>query len=319
MRAGQLTGPRRMQLVDIPEPDVQQGEVLVRIQKVSICGSDLRSFAAVLPEEQYPLPPGRPTHECVGVVEESLCEEFDPGQRVIVFPYAQGGLREYITVPPSGLVPLPNQGSLDTWIMCQPMGTVLYSISRMGDLIDKNVVVLGQGAIGLSFTTFLSGMNLRELIVADLEDYRLELAQGLGATQTINPQRENVLEAVRELTGGEGADIVVEAAGEHETVRQSVELPKMFGTVIWFGLTHDEYFPIDFRHIRNKDLTMVSTASARTGTMPRYVRQVVHMVAQERLDPSSMVTHRMKAEEIQRALTIYEERAEGIIKVVLDL
>ena len=76
-----------MEMVDIPEPTVQEGEVLVRVEKVSICGSDIRPFAAVLEEEKYPLHPGRPTHECVGVVEESLCEEFNPGQRVIAFPY----------------------------------------------------------------------------------------------------------------------------------------------------------------------------------------------------------------------------------------
>ena len=319
MKAGQLTGPRRMELVDIPEPTLQEGEVLVRVEKVSICGSDIRPFAAVLEEERYPLHPGRPTHECVGVVEESLCEEFNPGQRVIAFPYGEGGCREYLAVPPTSLVALPDAGPLDIWIMCQPMGTVLYSVSRIGNVIDKNVVVLGQGAIGLSFTTFLSGMNCRELIVVDLEDYRLELAKKLGATRTINASSENALEVVRELTGGEGPDVVVEAAGEHETVRQSVMMAKKFGTVIWFGMTHNENFAIDFQHVRDKDLTMIGTSSARAGTMPRYVKQVVHMVDQGRLDPSVFVTHRMKAEDIQRAFSMYEERSDSVIKVVMDL
>ena len=318
MKAGQLTGPRRLELVEIPEPTLQEGKALVRIEKISVCGSDLRPFAAVLPEEEYPLSPGRPTHECVGIVEESLCDEYNSGQRVIVFPYAQGGLRERIVVPPTGLVSLPDEGSLENWIICQPMGTVLYSVSRVGDVIGKNVVVLGQGAIGLSFTTFLSGMNPRELIAVDLEDYRLELSKRLGATRTINPRRDDVLEMVGELTEGEGADVVVEAAGEHETVRQSVVLAKKFGKVIWFGMTHDEYFAIDFQQIRDKDLTMIGTSSARAGTMPQYVKQVVHMVNQERVDPSLLVTHHMKIEEIQRALEMYEERSDGVIKVVLD-
>ena len=113
--------------------------------------------------------------------------------------------------------------------------------------------------------------------------------------------------------------MVIEAAGEHETVRQSVVMAKKFGTVIWFGMTHNEYFAIDFQQIRNKDLTMIGTSSARAGTMPRYVKQVVHMVEQERMDPSMLVTHRMNVEDAQKALVMYEERADGIIKVVLDM
>ena len=319
MKAGQLTGPRRMDLVDVEEPSPREGEALVRLEKISICGSDIRPFAAVLDEARYPMHPGRPTHECAGVVEESYCDEYNVGQRVIVFPYAEGGFREYLAVPPQNLVALPDEGSLDTWIMCQPMGTVLYSVSRIGDVIDKNVVVLGQGAIGLSFTTFLSGMNCRELITVDLEDYRLDMSKSLGATRTLNPRYENVLDAIQDLTGGEGADVVIEAAGEHETVRQSVVMAKKFGTVIWFGMTHNEYFAIDFQQIRNKDLTMIGTSSARAGTMPRYVKQVVHMVEQGRMDPSMLVTHRMNAEDAQKAFVMYEERADGIIKVVLDM
>ena len=84
-------------------------------------------------------------------------------------------------------------------------------------------------------------------------------------------------------------------------------------------MTHNENFAIDFQHVRDKDLTMIGTSSARAGTMPRYVKQVVHMVDQGRLDPSVFVTHRMKAEEIQRAFTMYEERSDSVIKVVMDL
>ncbi len=318
MKAAQLTAPRSMEIVEVPAPEIKDGEVLVRVEKISICGSDLRSFSVTLPEEQYPVPPGRPTHECAGVVEESRSEAFNPGQRVIAFPFEQGGFREALAMSPTNLVAVPSDGSLDTWVMCQPMGTVLYAVNRMGNVIDKNVVVLGQGAIGLSFTRFLSGMNCRELIAVDLEDYRLDMSRRMGATRTLNPLRDNVTEAVAELTGGVGADIVVEAAGQHETVRQAIVLSKQFGTIIMFGITHSENFAVDFRQIRDKDLTMIATSSARTGMMPQFVRQTVHMVEQGRLDPTPLITHHLKAEEAQEAFLMYEERRDGIIKVVMD-
>ena len=319
MKAGQLTGPRRYEIIETDEPKIQNGQVMVKVEKLSICGSDIRPFSRVYPEEVYPMPIGRPTHEVAGVIEDSMVQGFNPGERVIVFPYDQGGFRERITVTPECLVKLPTTGSLDTWILCQPMGTVLYAVSRMGDVIDKNVIILGQGAIGLSFTRFLSGMNCRELIVVDMEDNRLALGKSLGATIAINPKTDNVESILQEVTQGIGPDIVVEAAGVHETVQQSVKLAKKFGTVIWMGMTHDEFFPIDFEQVRNKDLTMIGTSSARAGTMPRYVTQVVHMVNQGRLDPDFLLTHKMDSSEIQKALEIYENRQDGMIKVVLDM
>lgn len=318
MKAAQLTAPRKMEIVEVEAPNIEDGEVLVRVDKVSICGSDLRPFSVTLPEEQYPVPPGRPTHECAGVVEESRSDAFNPGDRVIAFPFEQGGFRETLSMSPDNLVAVPQQGSLDTWIMCQPMGTVLYAVNRMGNVIDKNIVVLGQGAIGLSFTRFLSGMACRELITVDLEDYRLDLSTQMGATRTLNPLRDNVTDAIAELTGGVGADVVVEAAGLHETVRHAIVLAKQFGSVILFGITHSENFPVDFKQIRDKDLTMVATSSARTGMMPQFVRQAVHMVDQGRLDPTPLITHHLKADQVQDAFLMYEERRDGIIKVVMD-
>ncbi len=319
MKAGQLTGPRRYEIIETDEPEIKNGQVMVKVEKISICGSDIRPFSRVYPEEAYPMPIGRPTHEVVGIIEDSMAQGFNPGERVIVFPYEQGGFRERIAVTPECLVRLPITGSLDTWILCQPMGTVLYAVSRMGDVIDKNVIILGQGAIGLSFTKFLSGMNCRELIVVDLEDNRLELAKSLGATIAINPKTDDVESILGEITKGIGPDIVVEAAGEHETVQQSVRLAKKFGTVIWMGMTHEEFFPIDFEQVRNKDLTMIGTSSARAGTMPQYVTQVVHMVNQGRIDPMFLLTHKMDSSEIQKALETYETRKDGMIKVILDM
>ena len=319
MRAGQLTSPQRLELVHVSEPTLQDGEVLVRLQRVSICGSDMLTFSRVLPEEEYPAVPGRPNHECAGVVEESRSEEFNPGRRVIVFPSNGNGLAEYLVEPPARLVPLPDDGALEHWVMCQHLGTVLYGISRLGDVIGKRVVVLGQGAIGLGFTNFLSRMNLQELIVTDLLDYRLDMSQRLGATHTINAQREDVYQVVRELTGGEGADIVVEAAGKMETARQAIFVAKLSGMVEYFGVPHEDVFPVDFRAFWDQQLTLISTSSGRVGAMYRYVTQTVHMIKQKRLDPSVLVTHRMKLEDMQQAYTMYEEKTDGIIKVVIDI
>ena len=87
MKAAQLVGPKRFQFVDVEMPTAKDGECLVKLERVSICGSDIRDgYGPVLPEEEYPFPAGKPCHELAGVVVESRTDEFREGQRAIVLP-----------------------------------------------------------------------------------------------------------------------------------------------------------------------------------------------------------------------------------------
>ncbi|MFH1140448.1 MAG: zinc-binding dehydrogenase, partial [Chloroflexota bacterium] len=247
MRAARLAGPKRFELVQAEVPQLQDGHVLIRLQRVSICGSDLRTYDRVLPEEQYPLPVGRPCHECAGVVVESRDDAYRPGQRVIVLPPTHNGLMEYIAEPSTRLIPLPDHGDLSTLLMCQPVGTVMYSCQRIGSVLGKRVVILGQGAIGLAFTQWMAQQGARQVIVTDLLDYRLEAARRVGATHTINPTREQVTAAVAEITHGELADVVVETVGRPETSNMIWEVVCKQGLVALFGLTHDQdVFPFNY-------------------------------------------------------------------------
>src|SRR5215472_2342906 len=128
MRAVQLVAPQELRFVDVPEPSVARGEVLVRMEYLAVCGSDLKFYDRDLPQDSYPLPPGRPCHECVGTIEVSTVPEFKPGQRVIAL-IQTGGLVERAVLPAELLVPLP-AADIDPalWVLCQPMGTVMYSV-----------------------------------------------------------------------------------------------------------------------------------------------------------------------------------------------
>ncbi len=320
MRAARLTSPKRFEFVDVDLPSPKEGEVLVKMERVSICGSDLRVYDRVLPEERYPGDAGRPCHECAGIVEESRSDAFRPGQRVIVFPSSSGGLVEYIAEPASRLVALPDGGDLSTWLMCQPMGTVMYACQRIGSVLGQRVAVLGQGAIGLSFTNLLSRLGASQVIVTDLLDYRLDMAKQLGATHTVNASREDVATAIAEITSGQGADVVIEACGRAETTNQVWQVLRPEGLVILFGLAHDEdTFSFEFDNMTTKLPTVVVVNSARGGTMPVAVSQCVDLVAQGRLDLSHLVTHRCALNDVQKAYDMYSEKADNIIKVVMDV
>src|SRR5205823_3122877 len=149
-----------------------------------------------------------------------------------------GGLLEYASVPVSRVVPVPEVGDPAAWVLCQPVGTVLYAVRQMGSVLGRRVVIFGQGPIGLSFTDFIARAGARQVIAVDLLDYRLDMAKQLGATHTLNPTRDNIPEAVAEITGGALADFTVEAAGRPETAHWLFDVLRLRGTAILFGIAH---------------------------------------------------------------------------------
>jgi L-iditol 2-dehydrogenase len=255
-------------------------------------------------------------------VVESRTDSFREGQRVIVLPGAGvGGLSEYIASDPGRMIALPDHGDLKEWIMCQPSGTVLYSCQRMGSVLGKNVLIMGQGAIGLSFTMLTAMQGARHVIVADVLDYRLEWGKDFGATHTINPGKENLDEAVAEITGGVRPDVTVEAAGFPETLDAVFRLVSQFGRVVIFGIQGGDIVPVDTRHWMNKQPTIIPTTGARSGDPITHIQNMVALKERGLVDPGRMVTHRLKfdVEDVNKAYQMYEEYRDNIIKVVMSV
>ena len=317
MKAARLVAPHRFEFEDMEMPSLKDGEALVKMEYFSVCGSDLRAYDRTLPEEQYPLAPGAPCHENVGIVQESRDPSLKPGQRVIALQ--SGGLLEYAAVRARNLVPVPDS-DIDPalWVLCQPVGTVLFSVQQMGSILGKRVVIFGQGPIGLSFTDLVSRGGARQVITVDLLDYRLDMSRKLGATHTINPNRDNVIEAIKEITGGQMADVAVEAVGRPETSHQVFEALRMQGTAIIFGLAHDEdEFEFNWTAMTNKLPRIIVTNSARSGDMPDTVGITVDLVSQGRLSVDHLLTHRMGWEDVNRAYETYSAKLENSLKVVM--
>ncbi len=321
MKAARLSGPKYFEFVDVETPKPADGQCLVKIERVSVCGSDIRSsYGPLLPETSYPMDPGRPCHEIAGVIVESRADGWREGQRVIVIPAAgTGGLAEYITSGPERLALLPEEGPLDEWVMCQPSGTVLYSCQQMPNLLGKTVVVLGQGSIGLSFTMITSRMGARHVIAADLLDYRLEKSRAFGATHTINPGVDEIGEAVLDITTGVGPDVVVEAAGYPDTFNLCFRLVRQFGTVILFGISSEAMVPVEYRLVMDQQPRIIPTTGARSGDPIAHINEIIALRERGWCDPAQLLTHRMGFSSVQTAYDMYEHQADNIIKVVMNI
>lgn len=320
MKAARLVGPKLFELLETETPIANDGQCLVRLERVSVCGSDIRHGFAVNPEEMYPMPIGHPCHELAGTIVESRTNAYNEGQRVIVIPpRGSAGLVEYIVSDPSRMILLPDYGSLDEWVMCQPSGTVLYSCQQMPNLLGKNVIVLGQGSIGLSFTMITSRIGARNVIVADLLDYRLEASKQFGSTHQINPDNDDLEAAVNEITQGQGADVVVEAAGYADTFNMAMRVVAQFGTVIVFGIQEENFIPLEHNWLMDKQPRIIPTTGARSGNPISHIQEIVALRQRGWCDPSKLVTHQMGFSQVQQAYDLYDQRQDNIIKVVMNL
>jgi L-iditol 2-dehydrogenase len=319
MKAARLVGPRQFEILDVETPKPGPGEVLVRLEYASICGSDLLNYNRVLPEEDYPLRIGLPCHETSGVVEESMDESLKKGDRVVALTYT-GGLMEYVTIAANRCIKVPEHVDPQLAVLCQPIGTVVYAVQKLGSVLGKKLVILGQGPIGLSFTEFMAKGGASQVIVTDIVDPRLDVAKVLGATDTINASKEDVLDRVKELTDGTLADVVIDACGVHETNNQTFHCLKVQGTAVIFGMPHgDPVFPFDWGTMYMKLPTILVCNSARSGDVVGVVQTAVDLIAQGRINPRPMISHNVDFANVGTAYEMFSNRSDGCVKPIIKI
>jgi threonine dehydrogenase-like Zn-dependent dehydrogenase len=325
MKAAQLVGPKHFEIVDAETPTLNDGNCLVKLERWSVCASDIRhEYGTIFPEEHYPVDVGAPCHELAGTIVESRSDQWQEGQKVIVIPGTFGGLVEYYESAPDRMIAFPDDGDPGEWLMCQPSGTVLFALQQAGTILGKTVLVMGQGPIGLSFTAMAARAGARQVIAADLFDYRLEYSKKFGATHTVNPSKELLDEAVEEITGGALADITVEAAGYPETLAAGARLVKSFGTILMFGNQQNTgesrpTVPLDARSLLYKNARLVSTAASTSGDVMKHIRTMVELRERGWWDPAEMITHQLDFDDVQKTYDMYEKREDKIVKAVMRM
>ncbi|MBM01890.1 MAG: hypothetical protein CL762_04140 [Chloroflexi bacterium] len=320
MKVARLTSRKKIEFTesDIIEP--RDGECLLKVKVVSICGTDVRrEFDKDLPEDNYPLPIGTPCHEVVGEIYRSRSKLFNEGERVLAVPTADNGLQEYLTLNENRFVRLPDEGPLDEWVMCQHSGTVLYASKKWGDTTGKTIAVLGQGGIGISFSMIASMKGASKVIGIDLNQSRLDIASNLGTTHSINPENSDLIESISEITNGDMADIVIEATGRPEGLNSCVDIVKKHGTVICFGLTTEEFIPFSQNNFLSKNCTMISTLIAGTSTPLKEIKEMIELRKKGLIDPGKLKTHNMSWLNVQEAFDLYSSHSEGLVKIALKV
>ena len=206
MRAIEFIGPRKIVLRDdAPVPEAKDGEVVIKCSHVALCGTNMGPYLydGRWAAADIPRPLGWLGHENIGRIVQSRVKEWPEGTLVLADPEDRNGFMEYIVARPHGLARLPEDvPDLAAMIVAQPLATVLRAMARTGPVINQTCAVIGQGPMGLIFSHMLGRMGAARVIAVDRVGWRLRWARRFGATDVIDASQEDVVEAVRRLTGG---------------------------------------------------------------------------------------------------------------------
>lgn len=343
MKAVTYKGPSEVQIEEVPTPTIQApGDAIVRVTASSICGSDLHLYDGRLPFAQKGFVLG---HEFLGVVEEvgDAVTDLKSGDRVVaafstscgrcfycrrglttqcmrggqVFGFGQlsGGQAEYARIPLAETTCEKVPQTLDDG-QAILVGDVLatgYYCAEIGNVRHGDVVlVLGCGPVGLCTIISLWLFGAAKVLAVDSLPERLELAAKFGAIP-INHAAEDVHAALRQHTGGRGADVVCEAVGTQEALRSCFGFVRPGGSIAAVGVYAEASF--DFPIF----LSFLRDLSFRTGICPakNYMGTLVELIQAGRIDTSALITHTMPLEEASRAYDMFAHKKDRCVKILL--
>jgi len=347
MRAAVLFGPNDLRVVDKPVPQPRPGEVLVKIAMCGTCGTDLKLQTHPFPS-QPPHGQFTPGHEWTGTVVElgETVDELAVGDRVAIEAHhgcgrcencvlgmytaclnygnlakghratgmtVDGGFAEYAVHHVSSLYKLPDNLSWEDAVLVTTAGTSMYGLDAIGGYVaGQSVVVIGPGPVGLMTTQACRALGASPVVLVGTRAARLELGARLGADLVIDVNTVDPVRAVRRITGGLGADVVVEASGALTAPQHAVEIVKRGGKILFLAF-YPSPVTFDLSSAIRDDVTLYTTR----GEGASAVKRALSLAAQGKIRGRDLVTHHFPLEEIQEAFRVVRERDGDPIKVVV--
>jgi len=338
MKQAIMTAPGAIEFGDVPSPQAGPGEVLVRVQRIGVCGSDVHVNKGLHPFTSYPVVQG---HEWSGVVE-AIGDGVDGiavGQKVTATPQivcgecrpcrrgdynicdslkvqgfqAPGCAQELFVTSAEKIVPLPDDFTFEQGALVEPVAVAVHCTSRGGDLDGKNVVVTGGGPIG-NLVAQLCRSRGANVLLTDVSDYRLEVARQCNIEQTSNAREETLADASRRVFGPNGFDVAFECAGVQAALDAVVDTVQKGGLIVAVAVYEDKP-QVDMSVLGDRELSLIGTL------MYKYED---YQKAVELIDFGQVLTEPLQSkhfafDDYMDAYTFIDEQGDKSMKVFVDM
>lgn len=338
-----MHGTNDMIWKDIPMPVLKDHDVLVKVEAVGICGSDVHYYqhgriGDFVVEGDFIL-----GHECAGEVVEvgSGVKSLKAGDRVALEPGKTCGKCEfcktgrynlcpdveffatppyhgvfcnYVAHPEDMCFKLPENVSNVEGALVEPLAVGLHAANQGGVKLGDTVLIYGSGCIGLVSLLASKAMGASKIILVDVLENRLKTALKLGATHVINPKEADVVKTVAEITEGIGAHVVIDTAAAEVTVKQTADVLKTGGTIVLVGMTVKDEVEFNFMKLMGKEGTLKTIFRYRN-----LYPVAINAIASGAINVKDIVSHEFDFEETKEAFDFVVNNAQDVVKAVIRI
>jgi L-iditol 2-dehydrogenase len=341
MRAAVFYAPSDIRIEERPIPTIDGKEILVKVKAAAICGTDLRIYKGTKKIKT----PRIIGHEFAGDIEKAGDgTEFKIGDRVTVYPviscgkcYAcmmgrpnicvqrptigydyDGGFAEYVKIPSNAIdtnsvTKLPDSISYEEAAITEPLAACLNGVLRLDVKHGEHVWVVGAGPIGLMHVQLVRLAGASKIMVSEVDEFRANKAAKLGADVVINPIKEDIFQRIMKETEGRGVDKIIIAAGVPKLIEDSFKAARKGARIVIFaGSPEGSFITLDPNIIHYKEIELTGSSAST----PYLHKKAIELVSSGRIDLKSLITHRLRLEDIVKGLEM-KEMVEGLKTLII--
>jgi len=339
MRQAIMTHPGTIEFRDVPEPKPGPGEILLRIQKIGVCGSDIHVWHGQHPFTPYPVVQGHEYSGEVVAVGEGV-SKVGIGMKATAAPQevcgqcahcrrgdynicdhlkvrgfqAPGCAQDFFIVPEQRVVAIPDSLSFEQGAFIEPIAVAAHATARGGDLSGKNVVVTGAGTIGNLIAQAATCRGAKRVLITDINDFRLKKAREVGVENTCNVLTEDFATKAKVVFGSEGFSVAFEAAGVEASLDTAVQEIQKGGTIVVVAV-YGERPRVDLSIIGDRELSLIGTLMYQQIDY----EQAVIWLAEGLIRTESLVTSHFPFDQYEAAYHHIEANSDSTLKVMIDL
>jgi L-iditol 2-dehydrogenase len=339
MKQAVMTSPGNIVFREVATPEPQPGQILVRMKRIGVCGSDIHVYHGKHALTPYPVVQG---HEVSGVVEKvgGGVRGFATGDAVTIQPQVTCGTcypcrhgayhicdnlkvmgfqttgagSQYFAVDASRLLKLPAGMSFDHGAMIEPLAVAVHALGRVGSVTGKAVLVLGAGPIGNLVAQAARGMGASTVMITDLSDYRLGLAKECGVGACVNTAKTDLPAAIAEHIGPDKADIILECVGAPQTIAQAIAVARKGTDIVLVGV-FGEKPAIDLGTVQDRELRVVGTLMYQEADW----KAAIDLVQKGKVKLAPLVTNHFPFAAYPEAYLFIEANRERAMKVMITV
>jgi L-iditol 2-dehydrogenase len=334
-----MTAPGKIEFRDIPIPDINENDVLVKIMRIGVCGSDIHVYHGKHPYTSYPVTQG---HEVSGKIEKvgSNVKNLKPGDKVTIQPQVvcnqcyhcthgkyhicddlkvmgfqtTGAASEFFKVDSEKIIKLPDTMTYEQGAMIEPCAVAVHAVSRAGDISGLNVLLLGAGPIGNLVGQVVKALGAKSVMITDLSNFRLDIAKKVGIDFTMNANKQDLSKELDNAFGPEKADLIIECVGSNDTIDTAISNARKGTDIIIVGVFGEKPL-VDLGFVQDRELRLIGTLMYQSNDY----NKAIELVDSGKIKLEPLMTVHFPFEDYNKAYKYIDDKKDKVMKVFIDV